>query len=909
MFRLPRGRSFLAAGLAVLLGAAPAMAQAAADWQPNEDDALLFDARLGQYRLGDGVRGYQTSSGVCLDLGDMVQALDIPIRIDRKTGIATGWAFDERNRLTIDRSSRKARVGDRQYALTSDAVRDTPEGWCVSVKVLSTWLGIDLVPDLSNAYLRIQSKTKLPVELAAERRSRAAKLRPESQVDLSKLPQAKLPYRLWRTPSLDAVVTIGGVNDKRQGRRLDRRYDLYASGELAYMSVDARLSSNQKGLPADLRVRAYRSDYDGRLLGPLRATHFEMGDISTGTSPLVTQSLTGVGATVTNRPLNMGQAFDRKTFRGELPTGWDAELYRNGQLLALSQHRGDGRYEFVDVPLLYGANDIEIVLYGPQGQVRRARESIGVGPESIPPRKTWYWANVANIGSKFVWGRQDLGRQDGWRASLAVERGFDTRTSASLQVHSLTVEDERLTYVEGAVRRSVGRALVEVGGAYQSGGGAAARAQLLAQFGQTNLFAESILARGGFRSDRIADNMIASHAVSLDHTFDLGKIALPVSLSARYFQYDDGGSRLQGSARASTTIGRISITGLVDWRLQHSGGGPDPPGRIEAALLANGSVGKMRLRGEFRWRLSPENRFQSAAFVAERRLGERSQLRGEVGYDRDQRRIRGGLGYVRTFDRFALSINAEGASDGSMAAGLNLALSLGSDPRGGIRVASDKLASNGSVLARVFRDENGDGRRGAGEDYEKEVQILVSRRPTEKTTDAKGEVVVDGLLPHMPVLVSVDPSSLPDPLIQPAGLGVAVTPRPGLAAIIDLPLVGAGEILGTLVRAGGGELEGVDIELVNAQGFAVAATRSDFDGFFLFESVAYGSYRLRLNKISAASAGLANELDTPIRVDRDKPSVRLGRVNIGGSTGYALAYQDVSMEGPLAKLVLSRQYQ
>jgi hypothetical protein len=312
------------------------------------------------------------------------------------------------------------------------------------------------------------------------------------------------------------------------------------------------------------------------------------------------------------------------------------------------------------------------------------------------------------------------------------------------------------------------------------------------------------------------------------------------------------------------------------------------------------------LRGELRWRLSPESHFQSATLIAERRIGERSALRGELGYDHEFERARLGLGYVRDFKHFSLSMTGETASDGSVAAGLNLAFSLGHNPRGGLRVTSQKLAAAGSVLARVSRDENNDGIREADEPYEKDVQLLVERVPTAQTTDRRGEVVVDGLAPHLPVLVAVDPSSLPDPLVQPATQGIAVTPRPGLTAYVDLPLVGAGEIMGTLVGAAGRLLEGVDIELVNDKDIIVATARSDFDGYFLFESVPYGNYHLRLNKLSAAAAGVGESLNARATLNRDRPSVRLGRVEAGGSASRRLAYSDVLLEGPRAALVLAR---
>jgi len=472
------------------------------------------------------------------------------------------------------------------------------------------------------------------------------------------------------------------------------------------------------------------------------------------------------------------------------------------------------------------------------------------------------------------------------------------------QVHSLMLDDERLTYAEGAVRRSVGSALIEVGGAIESHGGYAGHAQMVAQFGSTYVTAESVVAHN-FTSDRVEKNVIGRHSLSIDHTFDLGKTIVPVHLEGRYVQRTGGASSLEGDARVSTSIGRISITGTVDWRQQHAGSGPDPPDTLEAALLGNGSIGRTRLRGEMRWRLSPESHFESATLIAERRVGERTALRGELGYDHDYDRGRLALGYVRDFKRFSLSLTGEAATDGSLAAGLNLAFSVGPNPRGGMRVTSQKLATGGTLLARVYRDENDDGIREPSEPYEKDVQLLVEHMPTADTTDKRGELVVNGLAPHLPVLVAVDPSSLPDPLVQPATPGIAVTPRPGLTTIVDLPLVGAGEIMGTLVAGGGRTLEGVDIELVNDAGVVVATARSDFDGYFLFESVPYGAYRLRLNRLSAAAANLDQALDMRASLDRDHPSVRLGRVEAGGRQSYRLAYADVLMQGPGAELVVA----
>jgi hypothetical protein len=55
---------------------------------------------------------------------------------------------------------------------------------------------------------------------------------------------------------------------------------------------------------------------------------------------------------------------------------------------------------------------------------------------------------------------------------------------------------------------------------------------------------------------------------------------------------------------------------------------------------------------------------------------------------------------------------------------------------------------------------------------------------------------------------------------------------------------------------------------------------SDFDGYLLFDSVPYGSYRLRLSGTSAAALGARAELSGLIRIDRAQTSLRLGRLRI-----------------------------
>ena len=876
------GRGLIALAAFVSAGLAPS-AQAAG-WSANADDALLLDVRLNQYRMGDGVRGYQTSGGVCVDLADTILALDVAVRLDKQSRRATGWAYDERQTLTIDRVSGEEQIKNQRRKVAPDDIYDTPEGWCVSTVALSRWFGVTLEADTSNALLVIKSERKLPPQLAAERRQRVAAVVPV--FDLASLPQSRTPHRGIKAPAINVVASVNGVRDKISGNRVDVQYELYAAGEAGPVAYDARLSSDRSGLPQSLRVRAYRTDPAGGLLGPLNATHVAVGDVQGLSSPLVSLSGVGRGFVITNRPVDRPLTFDRTDFRGELPRGWDAELYRNGQLLAFANDRMDGRYEFLDVPLQYGANNFEVVLYGPQGQIRRETKMVPVGVESIPPRKTWYWASADEEGEDLIsLDRAPSYGRRGWRGSFGLERGLDTKTSFALSAHSLLIDGAgRRNFGEVALRRSIGPALAEFSTAFDASGGYAARGQALAQLGRTNFSFETIWAGGDFRSDRIARGIVGLHTVSVDQFIGNGRTSVPIHFDARYTQRTGGDASLELNGRSSLSLGRMSVTGELTYRAEHRNIGPDPPGQVEGGLLANARIGRIRLRGEGRWRIAPETEFQSATIVGEwnagRDLVHPAQWRAELGYDQRLGRARAGLGYIRRFDKALVSANGEVASDGSVAAGLSLAFSIGPDPRrqGGIRVTSDKLASQGSALVRVYRDTNMNGVWDPGERFEKGAQVTAGRAAVESLTDVNGEVVIDGLEPYQGQLIGIDGLSLPDPLVQPSLPGKVVTPRPGVVSLVELPLVATGDIDGTLVRAGGGRLEGIDLELVDVENRVLARTRTDFDGFFLFENVPYGRYSLRVAKLVADATKLTSELNTSVTIAEKAPSVHLGAV-------------------------------
>ena len=564
------GRSLI--GLAALLavgwaGAGASLAGAPAPFVIDPEAQYSLDVGIRQLRLGEGVRGYPTPEGSCLVLGDMANVLDVPVKIDLAAKQASGWAFRETNRLAIDTAARTVRFGDRQETLAPGAVRETPEGWCVDSAALGRWLGIGIKVSPYASVVTLTSEAKLPVELAQERTLRAKHLKKAAAFPLEGLPQVKLAYRLWRAPALDFIVSGGVTYNAGSGTRVDRRASIRAAGEIARLSYDATVTSAERGVVPNVRFKAYRSEPDGGLLGPLDATNVAVGDVAGPTNRLIAGG-SGRGAEVTNRPLFNPASFDRTRFDGDLPAGWDAELYRNGQLVAFAKASAAQRYAFEDVELGYGDNRFEIVTYGPQGQQRSRIETINVGQEHVPPGKTYYYAGLNQPGSDllgFVGHREPVDRVVGddrtavpkLQAAAALEHGLDKRTSVSALAAMMLVGDEKLTFVEGSLRRSIGPALVEAAVARQSGGGTAIRGSAIARFGAVNVAAEAVAARDFFYQGRFETRMRDAR-LAVSAPFDLGKLPLNVQGDARFI--DRLGQKSTKLARGSRATPAESIS-------------------------------------------------------------------------------------------------------------------------------------------------------------------------------------------------------------------------------------------------------------------------------------------------------------------------------------------------------------
>jgi hypothetical protein len=872
-----------AALLACGLGGTPG-AHAAGVRAPSEDDQVILQLQVKKFRMRNELRGYQTDNGVCVDLGDVIMALDLPIRLDKKSRRATGWLFREDQTFTLDRDKNAVQIMNKELALKPDELFDTPEGWCIDTNSLAGWLGVRLAANLREAVLVLDSDTPLPFIEAIERKSRAARLRDPKAFDLANYPQADLPYRAWRTPSVDVVAEVNWLNPGNgAAAQLRTRYQLYASGEIAGASVDARLASDSKGVPDTLRVRAYRNDPEGKMLGPLRATQVAVGDVEVYSGNLAGASGVGRGAFVSNRPLERANSFGKTVLRGELPLGWDAELYRNGQLLAFQSDTADGRYEF-DVDLVYGGNNLEVVLYGPQGQVRRESQSIPIGFAAVAPGKLEYWAGVIQRNRDLinVHGPPEVADR-GWQYGFGAQYGLDDRTVVGASGHSLYLDGKRRDYAELTLDRAVGPVLFDLTAAQEAGAGRAYRLDALGRMGKVNVSAEAFFLDGSFTSGMVGEQERSHQNVMVEAVLGSGKRIVPIGFGYTRSVLSDGRKVNNWLARASLMLSRISLTGVLNEQ-QVTHGTTDEEG-LSFNLLANTRVLGFLLRADATYRITgPRKGFDDAQLTVEKSIGDNSDLRFEVRRNHLQKATTFEAGYVHQFRPLALRVSATADTRGAIGANVGVSFSVGPNPfGGGVHVSNAKLAQRGEVAASVFLDENGDGVRSAGEEPLEGVGLTAGQFGSSAPTDKHGHAMIENLNPYQKVLIGIDESTLPDPFLVPVKKGIVITPRAGVAAKLEIPVAPTGEVEGEIHGLEDTPSAGVEVELVDQAGKVVASTLSEYDGYFLIERVPYGTYRVQVSAGAARALGTGRELGKIVVLSKDKSQIELGVMRLHAS--------------------------
>jgi hypothetical protein len=840
----------------------------------DPDSLLLFSVELDKLTLTEGLAAYGSPDDPLIPFGDLTRLLEYDVEVLPAERRIVGRLGEARTSLIVDLATGTARVGAKTIPLTPADVAVTPTEIYLRASAVDRLLPLKLQVKSSDLDIVIQPEALLPVQSRLQRiaRDRQPNSGPRAEDQVLRVAS---PYRLFSMPGFDVAVSAGASSGTlTQGPKFPFRYDIRMGADLAYAGLQAYVGSDESGAPTVARALLERRSLEGHLLGPLHARVVDVGDVFTPPLAIGPRSLGGRGVSFSTVPLDQTNIFNRIDLRGELPIGYDVELYINDVLQGGQNTPNKGRYEFLSVPLSRGINVIRIVTYGPHGERSEDTRVVNVGGSALKPGEMTFEFGAVQQEETLISLTPSLSTTaatdfvsraaGGLRVVGSLNYGLTSliTVSAGAALLPITRNTSHEIYTLGA-RTSLFGFLTQLDVGYDSTGGTAEGLGLAGSLFGVNTVARYLQFQNGFVDENgpgadFTRPLTNRAELSFDGSAQLFHEVVPLSLHLARTGYLDGGVDLSGSARASSTVKAFLLSGGFEYT--HAYGGPGGSSGTSNTLSGFVAASTYRsftwqVRGTLDYDIAPAFKARALAVTVDRDLSEKASLRFGIGEN------------LEAFQQFNLTASAifkthmgdlsltgdYSNADQSWRLGAQLNFGLAYDPsRHRYDLVRPGPGTGGSVSFHAFYDRNGNGRWDPGEAGVPDVAIEGGGR--QAATGADGRAMLTGIGASPTLRLNVNLDRMDNPSVKSPPHVLQLTPRAGEVVQVEYPMQTTSEVLvRILLRRPDGTLvgiSGVQVKLMGSNG-KVIESKTEFDGSANFEDLTAGTYQLALDEDQA----------------------------------------------------------
>lgn len=797
--------------------------------RPSLENEIVIELRIRNTVLDRAFMALESDDGsLFIPLDRLSKLLDMAIEI--KGNQAKGWVFDKSNIFEIDLDNQTAenKYGTIQLAENS-AFKEDGEIF-VEIGTLSYLLPFDLEINWRKLIIEIISKDNFPFEERLIRRGKWKIAESRQEIAQEKVrPKQKTPYSIFIPPSVDLDNNLNW--DKSKNKFVNNN-QLNFAGDLLYGTLNSNLAFQDKNLMR-MRLNYSRTDEDGGALPLLKTTQMEMGDIRIPGISTFSSGAEAIGFRATNRKLGTTSIFSNTTVEGDVPVGWDVELYRNGELVGFFDGSKGGRYVFENIGMLRNGNVFEIVKYGPHGEVEREMKNYLVPLDVVPPGGT-EWELAGGLGNAALEGKKNRQTEETAAWYFNLEHGINNYLIASF-------ESERNADSK-TLRNALGSTIV---------------------FNKTTLKPRIFFDDGDLRG--LAFNVIRKIGKTSSWTFDgdqrfknkegtvdsnynwnlRSRLNIPLVKNSGYFEIR-AKENLNNIIETQTETGfrtRVRTFNLAQkiiyedkinkWSsnssLRSTNGVFFSPNFDFNLVKSEDKNLETTIKTSFRRNITPDTK-ATLAINAPLEMMKQASISSGI-----------------TTKLGAADLGLSGSINNQGAASVNLSLrvGLGYDHESKkYRLLKHGVSSNGWAKVKMHLDHNSKG------DFKQLEGVKLKGQ--KETTSKDGKIFVSGLTPGRSVSLSIDRGSLEDPYLTPLEENYWVRPRAGVMETVDMIVAVTGEVEGRLLmfdleEEQEKELAGVEVLLMEEgeSGRVVAKVRSEFDGYYLFEGVKPGKYLVK----------------------------------------------------------------
>lgn len=784
-----------------------------------------------QRTLSEDIIAQYGGSEVYLPVIKVLQLLEM--KVDMRDGRSRyrGHLMDKKDTFEFDLKKGRVRtargdhrlgvadylVGDMDLYLRADLFRE----------ILSLPITFDF--NLLRAYIPYNRLFPITKRLIREQRHESLAQRSHEQIA-----SHRVPYRRellgggvadW-TLSMNPVGPGGSYGQLKTGA-------VFLGGDM-----EMSLAGNSRtGFDSDqLRGRWRYYTGDSRIM-----SHVDLGDIYTGGR----NSRALRGAMVTNQPIRRRQYFQTVDIGGDLGTDWEVELYVNNQLRDFAYTDAQGQYNF-NLDVFYGGSVVQLKMYGPNGEIREEERFIQVPFSMLPQGELDY-----SLGLGLAQTLDEKKPYSTGRVAFGIHPRITVGVGADLPIDP---EPGEKPFINGQLALSMGsnfaaQSALSINNANTLELNYTDPAVLNASGSYTSYYPNEVSNRLLHQS-RIAFSMstpfrLVGHGLGLRFNATLDRFATFKS----YFM--NWGMTIPFKPVQVHYLGRYKRTIYETHHAQS----------IASELFA--SINLVRwVRPQVRITYDHSaSRLSKYAFYLTKRVFHLGNLSLSYEHNSDIR--------SNTF-MFSINMVTGFAHLASRSTVRSSSLSMNHLYRGSVRydqsARSIRFDRNpgvglGMAVVRPFRDDNFNGVFDSNEELLGDMRAKMHGQSGQLDRTSR-LYFYNRLQPYGEYALEISPEALLDPMLRSSHSQYRVTLNPNMVSTIDIPVVTASDIIGTVkrqTRLGDVGVGGIKLTILNLSTDVVSVITTFNDGEFFFLGLLPGQYRAYLDKATLAAYGYRAE--------------------------------------------------
>ena len=802
-----------------------------------------------------------------LSLGDFCTAVNIAIAVHAEKGTADGWFTRENQTFHLDAKKHEVTIMGKTTSFDPAEVDiSDPSYLLVSTALLEKWFELTFDYDFATLTLQMTTTQPFPAEEAYNRSNKgnAGSWTEEA----AKLPRQEVPYRMVSQPYADVTTTSSWSHAPGQRPTSTDTWSAITNSDLAGFNLQTFTSGSLPTLTSattpqepwfrTARLTLGKQDPDGGLLGPLRATSYSFGDISAVSVPLIGGGGSEQGVTVSSAPTDITTQTSTE-IHGNAQPGWDIELYRNEVYASIQHVDVTGFYQFKDVQLVLGDNDIKLLFYGPHGEINEEHRHILVDPSLLSGRRGFYSVSLSrnnvntydpipanapsgpgtgdpNFAATYQYGLGNLGTADfGIRrhSDAGVERVFSEAGWASFLGGTYFNTNVGMDNATHAATVSL-----------------TARRNFKAQSGtlQYLWYSQGYNIGSDTAGSTIKDSAIASLSGPLPGKF-LSLSNMNYSLSLTDTNNYDSSNILSVGPTLSARLKNLSLSGSVAYNRNTDAKGVASSTET-ANFIGHGFIfgGNWRVASDYT--VQPIFRPTGTEVEYDHALSDNVDTTTQVKYTNSANLLQGSVALNWRAAKATVSPNISIDTTQNMTVGVNVHFGTAADPYSHkYGMYNSYLTGTGGVAARVFYDKNGNGIYDAGDELMPDVVVKALQVHRNATTDERGVAFIPDISNNTVTDIVADASTFKDSYGISMFEGVSVRTHPGSITQLDFPVVTGGELDGQadITEADSAvhkPASNLKISLIAPDGKVEKAVAAAYDGYYAISSIRPGVYYL-----------------------------------------------------------------